>query len=486
MHTEQLRKCLELIGYTYISENYSFLEIILNEEIELGTIYLNPFIEEMNKNLMDVSFLGHKVDVIKTYIMELKPMLTFYSYLEYRLFEGELTLIPPYNKKYKHTNEMGIAEDLDEFDNYVINSWHFFDRMLTEIQNNCERYDIDFGIICKGLDFSLRNIDCSISLSYLEKKRQKDIEKNTRYFLTTFHDKTEQNRIDYKDFEWIIKEGGRLPFKTNGITVYFYNPQIAYILCNENLIVENLDSKEKISINGNIFTQTYVNSFIEGEKYFDSEYKVSPDTLYGDKADTYVNDLKEKYFHSKIKAVYSGWWYVKNTTFTSLSQKVINEIGYYSGIVSKVEEQAAKYPKLFENFFVNEHELFKRNPNADKSQPYGYTKVEKPEISPEKKVKPKPTIETPELLKVIEMIKSNPYYNGIKGKRLKILFRALTILNILPAERTANSFYQLIKKNLDWDICSYNAMNDYKYNPNIDEIELERMKDDIKTAISTK
>jgi len=66
-------------------------------------------------------------------------------------------------------------------------------------------------------------------------------------------------------------------------------------------------------------------------------------------------------------------------------------------------------------------------------------------------------------------------YKNIKGKRLKLLLIALQSSNLLPLERTAQKFYNCCKREFDWNIASYTAMNDYKYNERVDETEMSKM-----------
>jgi hypothetical protein len=82
-------------------------------------------------------------------------------------------------------------------------------------------------------------------------------------------------------------------------------------------------------------------------------------------------------------------------------------------------------------------------------------------------------------VEIVEALKIQ--YKNIKGKRLKLLLMALQDLNLLPKERIAQRFYQCCKSEFDWNINSYQAMNDHKYNYHIDRQELDEMKKIIET-----
>lgn len=76
-------------------------------------------------------------------------------------------------------------------------------------------------------------------------------------------------------------------------------------------------------------------------------------------------------------------------------------------------------------------------------------------------------------------------YKNIKGKRLKILLLAFQDLDLIPKERYNKKFHNCCKSEFNWNIASYNAMNDYEYNKEIDSELLDKMKEYIKPLIKT-
>jgi len=76
-------------------------------------------------------------------------------------------------------------------------------------------------------------------------------------------------------------------------------------------------------------------------------------------------------------------------------------------------------------------------------------------------------------------------YKNIKGKRLKLLLHSLQELNLLPSERIAKKFHNACNSEFDWHIATYTAMNDYKYNEEIDLDEVNGMKNYIQSLINT-
>ena len=90
----------------------------------------------------------------------------------------------------------------------------------------------------------------------------------------------------------------------------------------------------------------------------------------------------------------------------------------------------------------------------------------------------------PKNTEITEGIKTQ--FKNIQGKRLKLLLMALQELNLLPKERIALKFYKLCKSEFDWDIASYQAMNDYKFNDVTDKPELCEMKQYLENLINPK
>ena len=87
-------------------------------------------------------------------------------------------------------------------------------------------------------------------------------------------------------------------------------------------------------------------------------------------------------------------------------------------------------------------------------------------------------------VEIVEGIKIQ--YKNIKGKSLKLLLKALQDLDLIPKERIAKRFYDACKKEFNWDIASYNAMNGHKYNSVTDRDEVNDKIEFLKSIIKVK
>lgn len=183
------------------------------------------------------------------------------------------------------------------------------------------------------------------------------MKKDTRFWLTTFFEEQEQTKHEYKVFKREIENNGCFKVKTETDTVKIYTPELAVIFTSNKLSARNMDTKTETIINGWDYLNTYIEAYKEGEQYFETEFKVSTNTLYGANAEQYVRDIHLNFFHVQHTGTNEGWSYVKKQYPIILTHKAVKEFGYYSGIVNKVEEQVKKYPRLFATFDKCEHNL---------------------------------------------------------------------------------------------------------------------------------
>jgi hypothetical protein len=181
--------------------------------------------------------------------------------------------------------------------------------------------------------------------------------KDQRFWLSSFIEEIEQTKPSYKSFQKDIENNGWVVFKTEMGTVKIYAPELAVIFTSKEFPARNMDTKQETTINGLEYLKTYIEAYKEGEQAFETEYKISPDTLYGAMAEQYVRDIHLNFFHIRHTGANEGWGYVKKQYPFVLSHRAVNEFGYYSGIVNKVEEQIRKYPGQFANFDKCEHGL---------------------------------------------------------------------------------------------------------------------------------
>jgi len=184
-------------------------------------------------------------------------------------------------------------------------------------------------------------------------KQKKDIS----FWLATFFEEQQQTKHPYKSYQREIENNGCFIVKIEAEPVKVYTPELALIFTSKKLPARNMDTQKEATLNGCEYLKTYIEAYKEGEQYFENEFKVTPDTLYGTNAEQYVRDIHFNFFHFKHTGANEGWGYVKKQYPIILTHKAVKDFGYYSGIVNKVEEQVKKHPRLFATFDKCEHNL---------------------------------------------------------------------------------------------------------------------------------
>jgi hypothetical protein len=183
--------------------------------------------------------------------------------------------------------------------------------------------------------------------------------KDTPFLLTNFIE--QQATSKYNGIQREIDNKGYINFNTDTDSVKVYSRELAEILISNSLPARNLDTKTETTINGKEYQNTFVEGYKEGEQYFEAEWKVSSNTLYGGAgAEHYVRDIHLNFFqvrHSTNSINIQGWGGVKKNCPHILTHKAVKDFGFYSGIVNKVEEQVNKYRNLFISFEKENHNL---------------------------------------------------------------------------------------------------------------------------------
>jgi hypothetical protein len=182
--------------------------------------------------------------------------------------------------------------------------------------------------------------------------------KELRYFLYTYFDREEQSTDKYKLIQAQIERAGCYEIRNSNDAsdiVKIYNASLAIILTTKEIPAKIGGTNQQTIVNGFDFYFTFQKAYKEGEMYFEKEFEISPDTMYGTNAQLYVNNIHLNYFHVQHTELIEGWSSVKNRCPFFLTHEAIKEIGYYSGIVNKVEEQVKKHHTLFATFDKCEH-----------------------------------------------------------------------------------------------------------------------------------
>jgi len=194
--------------------------------------------------------------------------------------------------------------------------------------------------------------------------------KDTRFLLSDFLE--QQASQKYNGIQREIDIKGYINLNTDIGSVKVYRRELAEILISNSLPALNIETQIETTINGLEYLNSFVEGYKEGEQYFEAEWKVSSNTLYGGAgAEHYVRDIHLNFFqvqHSINSINIQGWGGVKKSYPTILTHRAVKDYGFYSGIVNKVEEQVNKYRNLFISFEKDEHNLPTRQTETESEQ----------------------------------------------------------------------------------------------------------------------
>lgn len=368
MITDKIKNLLEFIKFLYSNiDNFKQHDVLLGQlrllDVERNKLRPDDNFKHklMYDNLqieIEEKFETIKENIINPIIIKAKELnvcdLNNKDHFEFNGLEAEI-----YHLKRNFSNE-----DLAEIGIIIHKYIDFRERTNREAFLGLDIFFTDLDKVFKSLfDFFNEKEEKVFEASKLEKSEDlipiiKDIPlKDERYLLTTFLDLKDLVTNNYKSFQRQIESKGYVICKSDNDTVKIYTPELAVILSSKELPAHNSDTQIDTTINGLDYLNTYIEAFKEGEQHFETEFKVSPNTLYGANAEQYVRDIHLNFFHVQHTGINKGWGYVKKQYPIPLTHKAIKEFGYFSGIVNKVEEQVNKYPRLFATFDKCEHNL---------------------------------------------------------------------------------------------------------------------------------
>lgn len=150
-----------------------------------------------------------------------------------------------------------------------------------------------------------------------------------------------------------------------------YNPSLYLILSSESYPAYNKETGEECQISTYKYFTSFCLGFYEGEQYFTDNYAVTSDVLYGENSSKYIDTLRSNYFEIIHDNSFTGWVGIKDWCPEIVSNGKIKRFGYYSGIVSQVEELVNKHPAFFEGFIGYSKPLIinKKGINTIKPEP---------------------------------------------------------------------------------------------------------------------
>jgi hypothetical protein len=238
-------------------------------------------------------------------------------------------------------------EDVNEFETFETKTSH--PKTVSEFHDQLKKGE---RIFCLPTDQLYRSIAWQNNdKDFTPQQTGTSAEEDVRFDLSPFLDSREEPK-HYEPARKQIEEKGFVDIEDSGVVVAkIYTAELALILFTKKIVADNLDTKTETNINGFDYLETYIAGFEEGRNYFKEKFSVEQSILYTPGIMAYVKDIKEKYFHSGYNS--KGWSYVKGEFPFILTHSAVKEFGYYSGMVSEVDDMVSTYPNAFDGFSDN-------------------------------------------------------------------------------------------------------------------------------------
>ena len=230
-----------------------------------------------------------------------------------------------------------------------IEKFHRFETAY--LKRQIEKYNTKETVAIKETEIHINQIEV---LEYIQNLKIAPLD--YRFSINSDFWEQERTKLELASFQSKINNEGFLNVEVEKETVKIYNPQLAVILTSNELPAKDLDTQAETTIDSWEYLKTFVAAYKEGEQYFETTFKVSPEIMFGAGAKNYVNEIHMNFFHLQHR-MNEGWVYVKKAEPLILTHKAVKEYGYYSGLVNKVEQLIIEYPRLFAAFEKCEHNM---------------------------------------------------------------------------------------------------------------------------------
>lgn len=158
----------------------------------------------------------------------------------------------------------------------------------------------------------------------------------TPYRLYDYFNSEAMRSAEYLTYKEMIDMSGFFIMNYEGQSVKIYTPELALILLSKEIPVP----KQNAVLRYPDCLKTYIEGYNKGVSEFKSEY--SPNS---------GKDLHVLYFHRGYNNRNLGWNHMENSYPQIVSRQAIHDFGYYSGLISALDDMNRKHPHTFESFF---------------------------------------------------------------------------------------------------------------------------------------
>ncbi len=170
-----------------------------------------------------------------------------------------------------------------------------------------------------------------------------------RYFLNSYSREEIQQTNEYIALKRHINRYGYFSIAYEGEQLKVYSAELMLFLKSEEVVAENLETNTDTIISGKEYLDSYLEGFKRGIEYFKNRFTSESIIIYGSNSDKYIQTLHHHYYHSSFDG-HEGWNKVKGGYPFIITKKAIVDYGYYSGIVSTIDDLKQDHLFIFKEF----------------------------------------------------------------------------------------------------------------------------------------
>jgi len=217
-------------------------------------------------------------------------------------------------------------------------------------ENQVPKHHIEYAK--KWIEITDANINLERQAKKKTQKPQYDIKvMDEKIILIELSNHFLKNEVshEYEAHKRNIQEQRYLPVRYKNRKCKIYSASLSYLFSSNEVKARNFKTQKNFELDIKPYFDTFINAFEKGEKHFTNDYEVSKDILYGTNSEAIVSDIHFAYYHTIHKDKFNGWVGVTGNP-TLITHTIIEDYGFYSGVLSKADEFINKYPNVFKDF----------------------------------------------------------------------------------------------------------------------------------------
>ncbi|MCR9154773.1 MAG: hypothetical protein NXI09_11730 [Bacteroidetes bacterium] len=175
-----------------------------------------------------------------------------------------------------------------------------------------------------------------------------------RFYLSFEDREALEENTDYKIYKTNLLTGytaALFKLLKDKVEIVCFSPRLAVVLRSPDLKIKNLETKQLEQFPSEKYWKTYKSAFINGQDYFNENFRPVDKLIYGDNSKELVQRLDRFAFSEHVKNYSSqGWSFVTKQEPFLITHRTIYTHGFYSGAFQSVLMFAKDHREVFQKW----------------------------------------------------------------------------------------------------------------------------------------